>query len=79
MTTACGHLDQELIFEQHDGFPCLVEVRCENCGADVIENYTEKERAEIERDERSYQYDEQYESAKEAWLESLRESSEGSL
>lgn len=72
----CQHKDHELIFEEHHGYPCLVEVRCEDCNANLIDTYTEKERAEIERDELSYQYDEQYESAKEAWLESLREAAE---
>lgn len=72
----CTHKDQELIFEEHDGWPCLVEVRCEDCGKDVIENYSEHERAEMERDERSFQFDEQYESAKDAWLESMREAAE---
>lgn len=76
MTNECTHKDQELIFEQYDGFPCLVEVRCEDCGEDVIDMYSEHERAEMERDERSFQFDEQYESAKEAWLDSLREAAE---
>jgi hypothetical protein len=72
----CTHDEQELVFEEHDGWPCLVEVICEACNANVIEMYSEKEISEMERDERSYQFDAQYESAKDAWLEHLRENAE---
>lgn len=76
MKNNCAHKDHELFFEEYDGWPCLVEVRCEDCGADVTYQYSEHERAEMERDERSFQFDAQYESAKDAWLESMRESAE---
>jgi hypothetical protein len=73
MKEDCTHDEQELIFEEHDGWPCLVEVRCEACNADVIEMYSEHERAEMERDERSYQFDEAWQSAKDYRLDQMRE------
>ncbi len=72
----CNHDEQELVFEEIDGWPCLVEVICESCNADVIELYSPEQIEEVERDERSFQADAYYDSLRDAELERMREQSE---
>ena len=65
----CDHDEQELVFEEIDGWPCLVEVICEACNANVIELYSPQEIEDMERDERSFQADAYYDSLRDAELE----------